>query len=312
MTPLAGIAKRAAGTPKIGKPVSRTLGLVGARHTARKVAILNGAPVPETVEILLPRWFRHRTVLMRTDQIAQRAWSHGWKRFERPLPAFYAGCLQWGGVALDIGANTGYYALLGASTHKNTIVHAFEPLPAAADRMEENLALNEQAARVIVVRQAVDSTPGTAKLLVPPSGGQVPTSASLEHGFQPEWADAVTVPRTTVDEYARRLKVNVLKIDVEGAEPRVLEGAIMTLRNQRPFVFFEAIRHGEWQTDLERIDAVRKRAGYVSVQLFREGAIVKSRGVTWDAECENQALWPKERIEDLRELTSRLRTGYLD
>lgn len=315
MTPLAGIAKRAVSNGKLGKPASRTLRLIGAEHAARKVQALNDA-APAIAEIALPKRFATKTLRLDTDggrdQIAMRAWTHGWRSFEKPLPAVYAACITEGSVVLDVGANTGFYALLAGCVDRSVHVHAFEPLPAAADQLDLNLELNPGVVAVTVVRAAVDAEAGEIDLLVPP-GDSIPTSASLESSFQPVWADTVRVPRTTVDEYASGLgRVDALKVDVEGAEPRVLEGARETLRSRRPVVFFEAINHGDvWRADCPRIDAVREAAGYVSVLLFKDCISVKS-AVAWESGCENQALWPAERVGELGELAARLRLAYVD
>lgn len=317
MTPLAGIAKRAATSGRVGKPVARTLHMVGAEHTSRKIAILNGAPAPVTAEIALPRSFASRTLRMDTDagreQIAMRAWTHGWKDFEKPLPRIYAACIPAGGVVLDVGANSGFYALLGASVSPDVSVHAFEPLPAAVRQLRLNLAMNPQGARVVVVPKAVDTELGEIDLLVPPGDHAIPTSASLEPDFQPVWAGSVRVERTTVDHYAADLpRVDVLRIDVEGAEPRVLEGARGTLLAKRPVVFFEAINHGDvWRADVARIEALRAEVDYRSVLLHKDCVIVRPV-VAWESGCENQALWPAERIRQLRDLSGRLHITYAD
>ena len=49
----------------------------------------------------------------RVNPVARRLWTHGWDGFEPPLPAFFAAVLVDGDITLDVGANTGYYALTG-------------------------------------------------------------------------------------------------------------------------------------------------------------------------------------------------------
>lgn len=60
-----------------------------------------------------------------------------------------------------------------------------------------------------------------------------------EHGFQTEVEYQDQTPGMTLDQLASRLRLppTVVSIDVEGAELRVLRGAEMTLRVERPIVF---------------------------------------------------------------------------
>lgn len=301
-------AKRAARHPMFGRPASHTLERVGAAHLARRVSLLHGAQAPPEVTCLLPAsLFCESALTMDTvggrDQVARRLWSHGWDGFEPPLPAFFAATLTDGDIMLDVGANTGYYALLAASTGLSTEVHAFEPFPSVFTLLTANLARNPQGSRVRAVPAAASDTCGTAELHIPPGDhGLIETSASLERDFR-ESSSSVIVPTTTLDAYAAGLPhVNVIKIDVESAEHRVLAGARETLRRHRPVVFCEILECA----DCAAIDAICRETGYVSVRL-QPGAAVLADAVAYDGPWWNQALWPMERLEMLQNACRALR-----
>ena len=147
--------------------------------------------------------------------------------------------LTEGGTVLDVGANIGLYTLLagtivGAAGH----VHAFEPETRNAARLRENIALNDLA-NVVVVESAVFSRSGTVSLNV--FDERFNAWHSLGRPSLPDPSDprrSVTaiqvreVPAVTLDEYCSQHhieRVELLKLDVEGAEVDALLGAASLL-----------------------------------------------------------------------------------
>ncbi|MEA2467124.1 MAG: hypothetical protein QOJ57_1250, partial [Thermoleophilaceae bacterium] len=137
-----------------------------------------------------------------------------------------------GMTAFDVGGHIGKFAVvLGAAVGPRGQVHAFEPLPASYARLVENLALNGLD-QVVTHRSAVSDRVGEEELVLYGEGraswsSLVPRSIEREDWVvRPE--ETVTVPTTTIDEAALSLgieRIDLLKIDVEGAEAKVLAGA---------------------------------------------------------------------------------------
>ncbi|MDD5475308.1 MAG: FkbM family methyltransferase [Syntrophales bacterium] len=145
-----------------------------------------------------------------------------------------------GDTVCDIGANKGefiYWMSRWAGGHGSVV--AFEP--------QEELALYLRGiccglglSNVTVEAKAVGSHTGAATLYVPGEAGNSP-GASLKSGLsEREACRKVPVPIITLDDYFRLdTNVRVLKIDVEGAEGSVFEGARRILREQSPLLVFE-------------------------------------------------------------------------
>jgi FkbM family methyltransferase len=135
--------------------------------------------------------------------------------------------LRPGSTFVDVGANVGYFTLL-ASTLGARVV-AYEPTPSVFARLRENVDLNgfQQAQ---LVNAAVMDKPGTLSLHL---SGDDP-EANTRFGDGPQ---SVRVPAVSLDEdlAARGIEhVDLLKIDAEGAEAFVLDGATRLLSSPNP------------------------------------------------------------------------------
>lgn len=133
------------------------------------------------------------------------------------------------GIAIDIGANLGWHAL-HAARHRNveTLV-AFEPDPFNAWLLERNLSENG-IDNVIVETRAVGSAPGVAQLHRYGRNNFGRHSLAADHGN-----GSRTVPVTDIDSALTALglgeqPISLIKIDVEGYEPAVIDGAMRTLQ----------------------------------------------------------------------------------
>ena len=149
--------------------------------------------------------------------------------------------LRPGDCLVDIGANMGALALLGAAlVGPRGVVHAFEPQPALGESMRRSAALNGFT-HMHVHEVALSERDGTLELHV--DEGMTAT-ASLEDGqVQGDRTISVRVRRT--EAMLRELglpAIRVLKIDVERHEEAVLRGTGNFLRENTPeVVLFESL-----------------------------------------------------------------------
>jgi FkbM family methyltransferase len=137
-----------------------------------------------------------------------------------------------GMTAVDVGAHIGKFAVvMGAAVGPTGAVHAFEPLPASFDRLLENLDLNGTT-NVQAHRKAISDRPGEDELVLYGEDRDTWSSLIPRTIERPDWVvrpdGSVRVETTTIDDAAAELNIDhidLLKIDVEGAEAKVLEGA---------------------------------------------------------------------------------------
>jgi len=144
-----------------------------------------------------------------------------------------------GQVVVDVGANVGYYALTAAvGVGSAGRVVAFEPGPATAERLRENAALNNFS-NLTVVQAAVSDVSGTSCFQL----AQDCEGSSL-YSVGEDTVGSVNARVTTLDSLADELgldRVDLVKIDAEGAEVAVIRGARHLLsRADSPKVIVEA------------------------------------------------------------------------
>jgi FkbM family methyltransferase len=145
---------------------------------------------------------------------------------------FLQAYLRPGDNFLDIGANTGVYSILASSyIGPDGHIDAFEPMERTAARIEEQAALNGLR-NLHVHRLAVCDRDGELDF------GFSGNDAMMHLRRAGESAqDKHTVRSTRLDSFHAYRSYAVGKMDIEGAEPMALAGAIQRLRQANPPVW---------------------------------------------------------------------------
>lgn len=168
---------------------------------------------------------------------------YGYGYYDEVVSRMFLDWIRPGDTVLDIGAHFGYFSLLAAELVGPTgQVHAFEPTPSTYQRLAANVqhlptvVANNQAVHADV-RAAILTDYGTAR------GGwnslTTPRLSARElaalHPVQ------VEVACMSVDKYctARMIRPAFIKIDAEGSEEFVIEGAARTISRCRPVIVME-------------------------------------------------------------------------
>jgi FkbM family methyltransferase len=135
---------------------------------------------------------------------------------------------------VDCGANVGLWSLVAAGrVGPGGRVTAFEPNPAAFQRLTQNVsASGEIGRRVTALNVAVAAGPG-----------QVAFETGAHHNLgrivSTAAAGSIVVPAVSLDEQLAGTPIHAIKLDIEGGEAAALRGAARILTLQRPSVWAE-------------------------------------------------------------------------
>lgn len=160
--------------------------------------------------------------------------------FDEPYPdehAFYRSLVQPGWCVVDVGANIGYFTLCFSKyAGESGKVIAFEPLPEVFELLKKSVGENNLR-NVALANLALSDSDGQITLSISDTN-MGDSSIVSKRG-----AREITVEKTTLDGYLGKIgfagKIDLIKMDIQGAEPLALEGMAGTLRKFHPQIMSE-------------------------------------------------------------------------
>jgi FkbM family methyltransferase len=158
---------------------------------------------------------------------------------EPPVQEALRRLLAPGDVFYDVGANVGFFTLLGARlVGPGGRVVAFEPVPWCARAVGHNIELNGfEHARIRT--EAVGDADGSARLLVVGEASWSHLESTGRHADVRDEIDVTVVSLDSLVESGAIPPPDVVKIDTEGAELQAIEGARATIARHRPAIVCE-------------------------------------------------------------------------
>lgn len=187
--------------------------------------------------------------------------------YEEFESALFKNSVQAGSVVVDVGAQIGYYTTLAASRcGKLGHVFSFEPDLHNYKLLAENVRINNYT-NVITTQKAVTAGSGRRTFYI--DGYNLGKhSLAMRNVLAIDGLEGTTVVDTVgLDEYLRSVHcsyVDVVKVDAEGAEGLVIDGALETLRQSRATLFIEVWPFGQRNlgTDPDQMFSRIRELGY--------------------------------------------------
>ena len=185
---------------------------------------------------------------MRLDcRVPSHCWAFFSGRYDDGKIAVLLPLLRPGGIALDVGANIGFYTVplaIRAKTIGSRVVAA-EPVASNAEWLRYNLALNGCMGVAEVLEFALGNKFGEAEIVLAEdflAGGVVGNATIESQLYGPQFSRA-TVQLDTLDRIWRnKSRIDIIKLDIEGHETNFLEGGRETIAAHRPVLLIELNR----------------------------------------------------------------------
>jgi FkbM family methyltransferase len=149
--------------------------------------------------------------------------------------------LKPGNTFLDVGANYGMFTLFATQlVGSEGRVIAIEPQPRLAEALRQSKSQNDLK-QVTILEMALSNQSGQEEFAVPSHSSGI-GSLFQEHASSSSKITKINVNVKTLDQVVEEmqfLKIDLIKVDVEGAELLVFQGGNSLLREQSPFIWFE-------------------------------------------------------------------------
>lgn len=155
-------------------------------------------------------------------------------------------------ICFDVGANVGVHTLLMAKYAEDGHVYCFEPFPPVYNRLIQNIKAN-RFIHVTAYPWAVGDENRETDLFVPdihdPNQG---VSSLYEQKYLAGSISVKEVKIDTVPELSNLPRLDLIKIDVEGYEPKVISSMKSLIEKHRPILMFEYAAN-IWKTELNDV-----------------------------------------------------------
>ena len=139
-------------------------------------------------------------------------------------------------IVIDIGANIGYFTILFAKlVGENGKVYAFEPTNQYFNSLKENVLINELS-NVEIFKKGFSDKNQELEINIDAS------SATIHQPIPEEIISKEIIRLSTLDDFIEEKKIgriNFIKIDIDGHEPFVMDGAIKSIQKNRPIIILE-------------------------------------------------------------------------
>jgi FkbM family methyltransferase len=187
----------------------------------------------------------HDLVMQHTNRwIENDLFWHGLFSYEGASLRVWLALAKRARTIVDVGANTGLFSLTARCVNPNATIHAFEPIPEFYSTLERNNDAN--LAHIVIHRSALSNEPGVLPMFMPYefAGNIYSSSLSMDHYLKCQQSAPRTFEVTVevFDELAHRSAmehVDLIKVDAEGFDFKVLMGMEQILSRDTPDVLIE-------------------------------------------------------------------------
>jgi FkbM family methyltransferase len=207
-------------------------------------------------------------------------------------------------VFLDIGANVGYFSLLGAKVNNDIKIYAFEPSTGPLHFLKQNVQFNKLNKRIEVIGKAVSDVVGilTFHSVVNKKYSWIEHNLNGSHSLQSQHGRekglSYPVEVISLEQFKKDFnvaKIDLIKIDTECTEHLIFRSSMKLINQDRPLIFSEVYDVIKQEIHQEFV----RMENYLLFQVSK-GSIYPMESILDKAPIENEANYlfvPKEKVE---------------
>lgn len=160
-------------------------------------------------------------------------------------------------IILDVGANVGSHTVYWALERNAKKIYSFEPLEQTFEILSTNIELNnlKEKVQLFPIGLSNEECKAKVKIFWERNVGGTTFMKSEDGGYDFRPLDNIEIPE----------KIDLIKIDVEGHEVEMLEGAVQTIIKNKPILVIESFTHRN------EVENILFPLGYKLVDVIREG-----------------------------------------
>lgn len=208
------------------------------------------------------------------DTIAKSIYWEGLRAYEPRTLRLLTHLLKESNSFYDIGANTGLFSLLAASSDNINNVYSFEPLDIAYNLFQSNISINE-INKITLHKIALSNFNGESIFNVNKTDSDIPLGASLRNDvIENEIAESIKVKALMLDTFINENNIasmDLLKIDTEGTEDLVIQGGLESIDRFRPVMICEVLSHTKTEDKIHALlDAKKYEYFFVNDEILEK------------------------------------------
>lgn len=188
--------------------------------------------------------------------------------FETDTLKYFTNLVKPGMVFFDVGANIGLFSLVAKAKHADITVHAFEPADEVFDDFTENITLNGFSG-INLHKKGISDATGPITFNICEDNAY----NSIHDNPMVQIVKTVTIDTVSIDDFCEKndiSRIDIMKVDTEGAEFLVLKGGSRIFSAQNaPVLFMEYNRYILEPEQLKEITERLYGYGYEVYELWK-------------------------------------------
>jgi FkbM family methyltransferase len=194
--------------------------------------------------------------------------------YEGDLITFADHFIEENTIIIDVGANIGFESLYFARKYPNNLVYGYEPTAIPYECLRKSKAINNLE-NLNIFKLGVGEKNDQVEIHAATKGTYNKGLASIDSNFDlDDTFEKETIDIITLDDHVKEnLRVSLIKIDVQGYEIKVLEGAVNLIEKDKPVIIYEHFE-GYYSDPLELRNKIENLFSSLGYELY----LIRSKG----------------------------------